>query len=439
MAASVRMLLVGSSRPLRAFAEDLLKAGHPAYRAESIQQAVDAARAECPDIILADRQALEDSLAFADALRDACDPFRPLVVALDSGATPRASLPFAVDEVFDGPLDAATALFRLEPLARLTTMRNEFALRQLTLSRLGVSSGPMLEPTPELPVLALTPDTRDADPIRRAVDRIGVRAVFCDDAFRAERMLIAEECGALVAHADDHSRDSVFNLCHQLRKNPRLFHLPVLLLVDRGLAERPVDAYAHGASLVLPHDVSIETLASDIAAQRHRQRRRGMLRERLLSAVPAPLLNEGTGLVNEDFMMAHLATLTEAHASRRRPLSLVVFAIRNLDAAIASHGEAEAHRLHGEVARWIQRLVRAEDTASQLATGEFAVVLPNTGDEDARSLMYRIDDVLSHTAFGIGGEAFTLWIASGRATARPYDSARTFLSEARATVGEPLL
>jgi GGDEF domain-containing protein len=77
--------------------------------------------------------------------------------------------------------------------------------------------------------------------------------------------------------------------------------------------------------------------------------------------------------------------------------------------------------------------------ASRLGTGEFAVVLPNTGDSDARSLMYRIDDVLSHTAFGISGEPFSLWIASGRATAHAYDNAKTFLSEARATVGEPQL
>jgi len=231
----------------------------------------------------------------------------------------------------------------------------------------------------------------------------------------------------------------VLSLCHQLRKNPRLFHLPILLLGDHELAADPVDGYAQGASLVLPHDVGVETLGAEIAAQHRRQRFRGTLRDQLLSAVPSEFLDAPTGLVDERFMMAHLATLTDAHESRRRPLSLVVFAIRNLDAATTGHGASEARRLHGEVARWIQRLVRAEDMASRLGTGEFAVVLPNTGDDDARSLMYRIDDVLSHTAFGIGGEPFSLWIASGRATAHAYHNAKTFLSEARATVGEPQL
>lgn len=435
------MLLVGSSKPLRAFAEDLLKSGHPTYRAETTAQAVDAVRAECPDIVLADREALRDARAFADAIRKACEPLRPLLVALDNGLDPagRTALEAAVDEVFEGPLDAATALFRLEPLARLTTMRNEYALRQITLSRLGVVAGTTVEPPPDLPVLVLTHGPHDAHAIRSAIDRLGARAMFCDDAFRAERTLVAEECGALVACADRKSRDAVLSLCHQLRKNPRLFHLPILLLGDHELAADPIDGYAQGASLVLPHDVAVDTLGAEIAAQHRRQRFRGTLRDRLMSTVPTEFLDPATGLVDEKFMMAHLATLTDAHESRRRPLSLVLFAIRNLDAATASHGAAEARRLHGEVARWIQRLVRAEDMASHLSTGEFAVVLPNTGDSDARSLMYRIDDVLSHTAFGMGGEPFSLWIASGRATAHAYDNAKTFLSEARATVGEPQL
>jgi diguanylate cyclase (GGDEF)-like protein len=128
--------------------------------------------------------------------------------------------------------------------------------------------------------------------------------------------------------------------------------------------------------------------------------------------------------------------LAEAHNAHRRPLSVVLFAIRNLDAATAAHGAAAA-QLHSEVARWIQRLVRAEDTAARLRGGEFAVLLPNTDDTDARSLMYRIDDVLSHTQFGIDGEPFSLWIAAGRATARPRESATTILANARAAVGEP--
>jgi GGDEF domain-containing protein len=82
-------------------------------------------------------------------------------------------------------------------------------------------------------------------------------------------------------------------------------------------------------------------------------------------------------------------------------------------------------------------LVRAEDTAARLRGGEFAVLLPNTDDTDARSLMYRIDDVLSHTQFGIAGEPFNLWIAAGRATARPRETATTILANARAAIGEP--
>jgi diguanylate cyclase (GGDEF)-like protein len=113
----------------------------------------------------------------------------------------------------------------------------------------------------------------------------------------------------------------------------------------------------------------------------------------------------------------------------------VSFSIRNLDAAIAKHGAANTARLHGEVARWIQRLIRAEDTAARVGANEFVVILPNTDDSDGRLAMVRIDDVLSHTEFGLDGWPFTLWIASGHASAQSGDTGASLLARARETPG----
>jgi diguanylate cyclase (GGDEF)-like protein len=439
MTVSARILLVGGTKALRLFAEDLLKSGHPAYRAEMPAQAIDAARAECPDIVLIDHDLLGDAKSFATAMATACAPFRPVLVVTTPDAIEqdrRTELETVVDEIIVGPLDVTIALFRLEPLARLVTMRNELALRHLTVSRIGAAPEAQRTVPLDVPVLILAADSKQAAAIGRAVDIAGARAMLSDDPFQAERILAREECGALVAVADGASRDGVLSLCYQLRKNARLFHLPVLLLADTALLEEPVDAYAQGANLVVPISIAPKDLAAEVAAQLQRQRRRRTLRDRLM-AIPPSLLDPATGLVTESFMMTHLATLTEAHGPRRRPLSMVVFTIRNLDAAIAEHGAEKAAQLHSEVARWIQRLVRAEDTAAHLANGEFAVVLPNTDDSDARALMYRVDDVLSHTQFGINGQPFNLWIASGRATARSDENAATILTTARLAVGEP--
>jgi two-component system cell cycle response regulator PopA len=314
-------------------------------------------------------------------------------------------------------------------------MRNELELRRQTVSQFDLQAGQPAEIPTDLPVLILAADPKRASALGHAVSLVGARAVFSDDAFQAERILAAEECGALIVVADGASRDGVLSLCYQLRKNARLFHLPVLLVAEPALSSAPIDAYAQGANLVVPLDIAPDALAAEIAAQVERQRRRRTLRDRLTAVVPPLLLDAATGLANENFLMKHLTALAEAHGAHRRPLSVVIFGIRNLDAAIATHGAA-AGQLHGEVARWIQRLVRAEDTAARLRGGEFAIVLPNTDDTDARSLMYRIDDVLSHTQFGIAGEPFNLWIAAGRATARPRESAAAILANARAAVGE---
>ena len=440
MAVSSRILLVGGSKPFRIFAEDLLKAGHPAYRAESTAQALEVASVELPDIVIVEAEILEDAGSFATAMANACHSFRPVMVAASPVAIDkkrRAELEKTVDEIIVGPLDAATALFRLEPLARLAIMRNELELRYQTLARICDITELSHSEWTDLPVLILANDPKQAALLGRAADTIGARTVFSDDPFQAERILASEECGALVAIADSESRDNVLDLCYQLRKNARLFHLPILLVADSVLANKPIDAYAQGASGVVPLDMTQEALAIEIGSHLERQNRRRILRDRLMTVIPAAATDSETGLVEQSFMLKHLDTLSKAHTFRHRPLSLVVFAIRNLDAAAAKHGADKAARLHGEVARWIKRLVRVEDTVAHLASGEFAVALPNTDDLDARALMNRIDDVLSHTEFGIDGKPFNPWIAAGYAMARPNETAATFIAHARDTVGEP--
>ena len=440
MAISSRLLLVGGSKSLRVFAEDLLKAGHPTYRAETTAQALDVANVELPDIVCVEAELLKEAGSFADSMTRACQSFRPVVVAMSPTAIDkdcRSVLEITVDEIMIGPLDVATALFRLEPLARLAIMRHELELRCRTVGRTGAIPEPLLSESLSLPVLILAKDPKRAAFLGHAVDATGVRAVFSDDPFQAERILAGEECGALVAVADSDSRDGVLDLCYQLRKNARLFHLPILLVADAVLASKPIDAYAQGASAVLPIEIPQEALAVEIASQLERRRRRRLLHNRLVSVVPVSSIDPGTGLVDQSFMLKHLETLTKDHSFRHRPLSLAVFAIRNLDAAASKHGTEKAARLHGEVARWIQRLVRAEDAVAHLTTGEFVVALPNTDDSDARALMHRIDDVLSHTEFGIDGKSFNLWIAAGYAMAKPHETVATFISRARVMVGEP--
>jgi two-component system cell cycle response regulator PopA len=418
----------------------MLKAGHPAYRAETTDQAVAVVRAEMPDIVLIEADLLKEADSFANVMADACQSFRPVIVAASPtpiGTEARAKLEHTADEIIVGELDAATILFRLEPLARLAIMRNELVLRRQTVvERIGPVLEPLQDEPLDLPVLILAGDSKQAGMLGRAVDATGARAVFSDDPFQAERILAGEECGALVAIADSESRDGVLDLCYQLRKNARLFHLPILLVADAALAAEPVDAYAQGASGVVPIDATPESLAIEIGSHLQRQRRRRMLRDGLTTIFPDSVI-DATGLVDQSFMSKHLDTLEKAHTFRRRPLSLAVFAIRNLDAAVAKYGADKAARLHGEVAHWIQRLVRAEDTVAHLKTGEFAVALPNTDDSDARALMHRIDDVLSHTEFGIDGKSFNLWIAAGYAMAKPHETVATFISRARATIGEP--
>ena len=130
----------------------------------------------------------------------------------------------------------------------------------------------------------------------------------------AERTLAGEECAALIAVAGGTARAGVLDLCYQLRKNARLFHLPALVLADADLAATPVEAYAQGASLVLPRAMDSDQLTAEIAALLQRQFRRRVLRDRLMNVIPLSSLDPETGLATDAFIADRKSTrLNSSH------------------------------------------------------------------------------------------------------------------------------
>jgi GGDEF domain-containing protein len=102
-----------------------------------------------------------------------------------------------------------------------------------------------------------------------------------------------------------------------------------------------------------------------------------------------------SGVFTPAFLTQHGARLAGRADQTGRPLSLVLIRLSD-DAGEKNRASRNSLR---QAARVLGKITRAEDMASRIAPGVFAVLCPATTIDDAERIALRIEGVLSNTAF----------------------------------------
>lgn len=113
-----------------------------------------------------------------------------------------------------------------------------------------------------------------------------------------------------------------------------------------------------------------------------------------------------TGICNRRVFEERLQTLYSTAHRYGRPLSLLFMDIDHFKAVNDFHGHAVGDQVLESLADLLQELVRDADTACRWGGEEFAVLLPETGADEAAALAERIRARIKGTAFP-GIEAMT--------------------------------
>lgn len=124
-------------------------------------------------------------------------------------------------------------------------------------------------------------------------------------------------------------------------------------------------------------------------------RREGQLRRELaLAAQTDPL----TGLLNRRSFTPRLEALVDDAAEGRRPLSVVMFDLDHFKQLNDEFGHLAGDRVLELFADVLEAQARREDLVSRLGGEEFAVALPNSDPDDARSFAARVAGALRQSA-----------------------------------------
>lgn len=367
---------------------------------------------------------------------DALVALEPLPVDLCSKA--RAVVSLAGD--FDGagaviipPAHPIQVAARVRSLLRLGVLEDTARIR---LTDLGESGHvlPGMEPRPgPVAVLYAGPPDPFFLRLKHALDAGDTELVAAFSTFNAFDYLHERAFDAVVLNARP-KPDIAHTVCSAMRRNTRLYHTPTVLISHEDVYQAADEAFARGASDILPASLSGAELAERINALAHERRRRRVSKGLLESCRVSGVLDSETDLFNEAFGNRHLASLIQL--SRQRSLTLSLIALEAMTPVERSGYSSHASSALNQFASMLRHCVRAEDLAVRVSGSRFYLALPDTSAANAQVVAARVAAIAECTAYE-GADPHTPFRVSLRhdvAEARPGDTSAALIARAFDTI-----
>jgi len=407
--------------------------GYDGKCVSSQDAALASAQQEHPDIILVG-PGLEGGDAISLSLRLKQQPHcDDIPVCLMTGETSvdfkRLAIEAGLDDVISAPFTDAKLIARLRPLVRLATMHAELQYRADAAKRFGLETPPSVPPVATPADYALLTVGRELEEVRQALSQGNLS--HAAEPYSAEDMLSEKNFDAAIL-VPEGNIEPYLDLCAQLRNNPRLFNLPVVVVSSEDVLSED-QAYGNGASAYFTDPADEAELSTAVLGLVRRQRLRWAVRQAIARTLAPASQDAGTGVYSRAFLDAYLEDRVNFAIRHGRHLSLMFFRIPDVEGVRQRFGEEQADHLRLQLAQWITGLLRGEDLTARFEENEFCVVLPDTPKGEAEIVMHRIAGVLAYTDFAVKDvyQPVKVWVRVGSADLQPGESAATLVTRAR--------
>ena len=294
---------------------------------DEVDQFLSEAREGGTDLAIIDYESADiDGFSLIEALRGQPESAGiPVVVwaVEETNQLFEKALAAEVDDVYVGEPQGDEIFLRFHPLMRLSTQLAELRRRTALARKFGVD----IPKTPDLsidkgPISILVSSSRSgtADVIGAALGDGGILS-RCDQLFEARDALYDGEFNAaVVGVAPDDAIEDVMEFCEEVRNNPRLFNLPILLIPEPGVEMDATNAMWQGASRILDGMQTDARIRYVLTSLGTRQRLRRRISEAIEAAKGDPIRDELTGAYTYEFLRNHLDVLTDESREWQRHL-----------------------------------------------------------------------------------------------------------------------
>jgi len=428
-------ILIATDDP--AFGEDLLKKLRThRYQGQVVNSqaaAVATAEQERPDIVLLG-SSIEggDPMTLTRMLKasvTATDIPVCLLAAEVSAELQNRALAAGMADVLTLPLSETKLIARLRPLIRLASMQTELQQRGQVAQKFGISIETRPSRRKEDRSERILMIGRASEDLAKHLPHAQISHV--DDPYMAEDELEKHNYDAAIALPNgDPAR--YLDLCVQIRNNPRLFNLPVIMIAKSGEIDEDT-AYQHGVSGYFKDPADPFQLNNATLFMARRQKQRWSIREALGDAETPLIKDPATDVFSRAFFDAYVSQRVTYALNHGRPLSLGFFRVPDVENIRQRFGEEQANHLRLQVSQWISGLLRVEDLTARYEDNEFCVLLPDSPESEASVVINRIAGVLAYTDFAVRDvyEPVKVWVRTGYAELTDDDTTESLIARAR--------
>jgi len=200
----------------------------------------------------------------------------------------------------------------------------------------------------------------------------------------------------------------------QIKKNPQLFTLPILLVAYPSKLTDSHIAYEAGITDIIGAPVNRNELLLRTTSLIREWRFRSAMAQSYLSARHIPTNDALTGLYTYSFYREHLDQIIKDHSQTKRTFTLITIAIENMSDINTQYGYMAGDQVLSQISEILMTMIRGEDLAARISGNKFVLTLPDTSADHASKVLKRIESILKQTEFmgTTGGAPITVDLAA---------------------------
>ena len=302
------------------------------------------------------------------------------------------------DSVLYHPVHAVQVAHRVSSLIRLGQMEAEIIRRMDTMREtfgraLSLPDAPLRDPFRVLFI-------GKADPAYMAVVNAlqdkNVTVVAAFTSFSAFDYLQDNRFDAVIMNALQ-GTEPAMTIAETMRRNPRLFHVPTLLLVDKETFREADAAYEYGIKDLIDKDAAPEELSGRVLELANDFRLHQQLKDEFNNLGGDDCSDPATGVFSARFLQPHLKRVSRDCRARKVPLSIMTLKLTpKFTAALTGDTLKSAY---DQSIKLIAGIVRMQDIVARIDKDKVVVAFPEERRIDVARVAARISTMIETSTF----------------------------------------
>ncbi len=401
-------ILVVDDNPLnvKLLAARLAREYYAVTTANNGTEALAAARADAPDLILLDVM-MPDIDGFETCRRLRADSRTRhipvvMVTALSDIEDRVKGLEAGAQDFLSKPIQDTALLARVRSLLRLKMVMDEWRMRDTTGNSMGITTARLNDEidVSQPNVLLVCDEALESSQIGAALAKIGAHVTLVSTPDTAKNAALSGVYDLTICSLGLRQDDGL-KICPALRGQEVTRYLPILLLGEQGDLDRVARGLDLGANDYLLRPLDNIELTARVLNQVRFRRSYERLKQSYEDSLAMALTDALTGAFNRRYFDNHLPRLMRRCHDTHKSLALLVVDVDHFKHVNDRFGHDSGDLVLKEIALRLLNNLRPSDFVARYGGEEFVVVLPETDGEVASAIANRLLDTIGKGPFTI--------------------------------------